>query len=689
MSSQNPLRHRGIPLFDQIRPEHVGPAIDDLVSKVEKRLTELEAGAPASWNGLLAPLEDIEEEIESTWGPVGHLLSVKNSDELRSAYEMTQPKVVALGLRIAQSEPIFKKLEELSKSPGWAGLDSAQKRIIEHNLKEMRLSGIALTGAARQRFNQIADRLSQLTTQFSNNVLDSIKQYSLILNRPEDVAGMPTSFLAAAAQSYNDHKSADKSAATAKTGPWRITLDHPSYLPFMKFCPNRRLREEVHRAFITRSSAPPHDNTPLISEILQLRQEKAKLLGFSSYADVSLSRKMAGAPERVYKLIDELCTASRQAATKENQELMLLAKKDGISDFNHWDVHYYAEKLQEQKFQFTEEELKPYFSLPSVLNGLFKLVETIFAVKVVAENGRAPVWHQDVQYFGVYNQANQRLAGFFLDPYSRPADKRGGAWMNECVMRRMHGQTLQRPEAYLICNFPPPVDAAPALLSFRDVQTLFHEFGHGLQHILTEVNFLGASGIRGVEWDAVELPSQFMENWCYHRETLMGFARHYQTNAPLPGDLFQKLVASRTFRAGSMMLRQLHFALIDLELHNRFDSKGPKSVFELDQEISRKVLVLPSLPEDRMLCSFSHIFAGGYSAGYYSYKWAEVLSADAFAAFEEAGLDDRSALQRVGAKFRDTVLALGGSLHPMEVFKKFRGREPSVQPLLRQSGLIT
>jgi oligopeptidase A len=684
----NPLRHHGIPRFDQIKAEHVLPAVDDLVSQVSKQLEILETNAQPTWIDLVETIEDIEESLEMTWGPVGHLLAVANSEELRRAYEAAQPKIVALGLRMAQSESIFRKLEKLKSSVDWQKLSSAQKRIVENSLREMQLSGIALTGAKRERFNEIAKRLSQITTDFSNNILDSIKLYSLIVKNPKDVEGMPDSFLAMAAQSFNAHKSQSEPAATPKSGPWRVTLDHPSYMPFMKLCPNRDLREKIYRAFIARASDGRHDNTELMSEILSLRQEKAKLLGFATYAELSLSRKMAGTPRRVYELIDQLHKASYEAAQKENHELAEVAHRiDGITNFNHWDVNYYAEKLQEQRYQFTEEELKPYFSLPSVLKGLFELLTEIFDIRVVNEDGKAPVWHPDVQYFGIYSREKQRIAGFFLDPYSRPADKRGGAWMNECVIRRKRQEIVQQPEAYLVCNFAPPVDGAPSLLTFRDVQTLFHEFGHGLQHMLTQVDYLGASGIRGIEWDAVELPSQFMENWCYHRQTLMGFARHYKSGAQLPDDLFQKLLSSRTYRAGSMMLRQLHFAAVDIELHDRFDPSGGRTAFEIDQQISRKMLALPSLEDDRMLCSFAHIFAGGYSAGYYSYKWAEVLSADAFAAFEEAGLNDSTKMRSVGARFRDTVLSLGGSIHPMEVFKQFRGREPSVDALLRHCGL--
>ncbi len=687
-TTSNPLRHHGIPRFDKINAEHVIPAVEDLVSHVTKQFELLESNALPTWKDLMEKLENIEESLELTWGPVGHLLSVRNSEDLRRAYEAAQPKIVALGLRMAQSESIYRKLEKLKSSDEWQQLDSAQRRIVDNSLRDMQLSGIALTGHQRERFNEIAKRLSQITTDFSNNILDSIKLYSMIVKNPKDVAGMPDSFLSMAAQSFNAHKSQSEADATARTGPWRITLDHPSYMPFMKFCPNRELREKIYRAFIGRASDGRHDNTQIMNEILKLRLEKAKLLGFSTYAELSLSRKMAGNPKRVYELIDQLHKASYDSAKKENQELAELAHRtDGITDFNHWDVNFYAEKLQEQRYQFTEEELKPYFSLPTVLNGLFELLYGIFDIRVVNEDGKAPVWHPDVQYFGIYSRDQKRIAGFFLDPYSRPADKRGGAWMNECVIRRKIQDRTQMPEAYLICNFAPPVDGAPSLLTFRDVQTLFHEFGHGLQHMLTQVDFLGAAGIRGIEWDAVELPSQFMENWCYHRQTLMGFARHYKTGEQLPDDLYQKLLSSRTYRAGSMMLRQLHFAAIDLELHDRFDPSGDRSAFDIDQQISRKILALPSLKDDRMLCSFAHIFAGGYSAGYYSYKWAEVLSADAFGAFEEAGLNDSAKMRSVGARFRDTVLSLGGSIHPMEVFKQFRGREPNVSALLRHSGL--
>jgi oligopeptidase A len=463
----------------------------------------------------------------------------------------------------------------------------------------------------------------------------------------------------------------------------------------MQHSKRRDLREKLYKAFISRASSGDLDNRQIIERILQLRQEEANILGFNSYAELSLASKMAPSYDAVEALHEQLRGASYDAAKKEFEELKAFAASKGVpeaSDLKHWDVSYWAERQREEKFAFSDEELRPYFPLPQVLKGLFDLVKRIFGVTVTAADGQAPVWHEDVRYFQIADETGEGIAYFYLDPYSRPAEKRGGAWMDDCVGRAKitvtNGTTVTRnPVAYLVCNQTPPVDGKPSLMTFREVETLFHEFGHGLQHMLTKVDYAGAAGINNVEWDAVELPSQFMENWCYHRETLLGMAKHYETGETLPEHYYQKLLAARNYMSGSAMLRQLHFGLVDLELHHRYQPGGNESINDVRNRIAETTTVLPPLPEDAFLCSFGHIFAGGYAAGYYSYKWAEVLSADAFSAFEEAGLDDSQAITATGKRFRETVLALGGSKHPMEVFKSFRGREPSTEPLLRHSGL--
>lgn len=563
-----------------------------------------------------------------------------------------------------------------------------QIRILDQHIRDAELSGIALQGHKKERFHEISKELSQLSTSFSHNVLDSTKEYSLVINNKNDMDGLPPSFFALAAQSYNQRKDVGEVSATTENGPWRITLDHPSYIPFLQHCKNRDLREQIYLASIQKASQGKFDNTNNIYKILSLRQEMARLLGFETYAQVSLAKKMAGSIKQVDTLLEELRSASWEPSLKELDEVREFAKSKGVTyDIELWDINYWFERLREHKFQYTEEDLKPYFPLPSVLEGLFKLVNRLFGITVKSHDGEAPIWHPDVRFFRIYNEDNQHIASFYLDPYSRPENKRGGAWMDECVTKGVVDGKEHLPVAYLVCNSTPPVEDRPSLMTFREVETLFHEFGHGLQHMLTTVEYPSVSGIHGVEWDAVELPSQFMENWCYHKPTLLGITKHYETGAQLPDELFEKIHAAKNFCAATFMLRQLRFGMTDMELHHRFDPNGKEDLFDLARRIAKKTSPIPMHDKDRMLCSFSHIFAGGYAAGYYSYKWAEVLSADAFSAFEEAGLDNGDTLKKTGQRFRDTILALGGSRHPMEIFKSFRGREPSTEPLLRHSGL--
>jgi oligopeptidase A len=481
---------------------------------------------------------------------------------------------------------------------------------------------------------------------------------------------------------------------TAATGPWRITLDFPSFGPFLEHSRRRDLREQLYRAFITRASSGDQDNTPLINRILQLRQQECDMLGYAHFADLSLASKMAPNVAAVEQLLEELRQASFDAAHQELVDLRDFARAqraEEADDLTHWDLPFWFERLREDRYHFSDEELRPYFPLPQVLEGLFALAHRLFGVHIEPADGEVPVWHDDVRFFRIYDEQDQEIAAFYLDAYSRPAEKRGGAWMDSCIGRSRllaePGKAVRLPVAYLTCNQTPPVDGKPSLMNFTELRTLFHEFGHGLHHMLTKVDYGMAAGIRNVEWDAVELPSQFMENWCYHRDTLMGLSAHVDTGAPLPQALYDKLCAARNYRSGSLMLRQLYFAFMDLELHARFDPNGSDTIFDVQRRIAAKTTPLPPLPEDRFLCSFGHIFAGGYAAGYYSYKWAEVLSADAFAAFEEAGLTDASALAETGRRYRNTVLALGGSQAPMDIFKAFRGREPDSTALLRHAGL--
>ncbi|AFZ30002.1 oligopeptidase A [Gloeocapsa sp. PCC 7428] len=686
--TDNPLLiGKGLPPFEQIKPDHVVPAMTQLLGELETELATLEANVSPTWSGLVEPLDRITERLRWSWGIVGHLMGVKNSPELREAYETVQPKVVEFYNKLNQSKPLYEAFKALRQSDRWDSLDTAQQRIVEAAIRDAELSGVGLEGEQRSRFNEIQLELAELSTKFSNHVLDATKAFSLTLTEQDEVDGLPPSLKSLAAQAA---RAAGEENATPEAGPWRITLDFPSFGPFMQHSTRRDLREKLYKAFISRASSGDLDNSPLIERILQLRQEEAKLLGFNSYAELSLASKMAPSIEAVENLLEELRSASYDAALQEFEELKAFAAAKGAdSELKHWDISYWAERQREEKFNFTAEELRPYFPLPQVLDGLFGLVERVFGVTVTAADGQAPVWHPDVRYFQIADETGA-IAYFYLDPYSRPAEKRGGAWMDDCISRAKIAEagttSTRKPVAYLVCNQTPPVDGKPSLMTFSEVETLFHEFGHGLQHMLTKVDYAGAAGINNVEWDAVELPSQFMENWCYHRETLLGMAKHYETGETLPEHYYQKLVAARNYMSGSAMLRQLHFSLVDLELHHRYQPGGSKTANDVRNQIAKNTTILPPLPEDAFLCSFGHIFAGGYAAGYYSYKWAEVLSADAFAAFEESGLEPEK-IASTGKRFRDTVLALGGSKHPMEVFQSFRGREPSTEPLLRHSGL--
>ena len=689
---ENPLlSFTDVPRFDLITPAHVVPAMQQLLADLDTELQQLESQVQPTWEGLVEPIERLSDRLGVVWGIVGHLMGVKNAESLRQAHQTVQPEVVQFSLRFGQSPAIYQGLKALQASAAWPTLAPTQQRIVDKLIEDAELSGVGLQGEARQRFNAIQQALAELSTQFSNHVLDATKAFGLMLTSPEDIAGLPPSLLSLAAQAARQAGAAE---ATPEQGPWRITLDSPSFAPFMEHSQRRDLREALYRAFISRASSGAEDNTPLISQILQLRQEKAALLGYHTYAELSLASKMAPDVEAVQQLLEELRQASFAAARQDLNDLKAFARDQGAAEANDlrlWDVAFWAERLREHRYAFNDEELRPYFPLPRVLDGLFALAQRLFGVRIVPADGAVPIWHPDVRFFRVYDAHEEEVAAFYLDPYSRPAEKRGGAWMDECVGRSAllaaPGRSVRLPVAYLVCNQTPPVDGRPSLMTFQEVTTLFHEFGHGLQHMLTTVNYGLASGIRNVEWDAVELPSQFMENWCYHRDTLLGMSGHVDTGEPLPEALYDKICAARNYRAGSMMLRQLYFACLDLELHHNFDAHGAETVFDVQQRIAARTTVLPPLPEDRFLCSFGHIFSGGYAAGYYSYKWAEVLSADAFAAFEEAGLEDAAAVASTGQRYRNTILALGGSRHPMAVFRDFRGREPSTAALLRHSGL--
>jgi oligopeptidase A len=691
--SQHPLlQGYGLPPFAKIKPEPVESAFSLLLSELEKQLARLENSIEPTWIGLVDPLEKLTERLNWSWGILNHLMGVKNSPELRIAYEKVQPQVVQFMNTLGQSKPIYNAFKTIRKSDIWDKLELAQQRIINAAIRDAELSGVGLEGESRERFNIIQMELAELATKYANHVLDATKAFHLVLKSKTEVDGLPSSLLSLAAQAA---RAAGEEEATPENGPWYITLDFPSYFPFMQHSTRRDLREKLYKAYVTRASSGELDNNPLIERILALRQELANLLGFDNFAQLSLASKMAKDVESVEKLLEELRLASYDAAVKDLKRLTDFASSQEAieaENLQHWDISFWAERQREAKFAFTAEELRPYFPLPQVLDGLFGLVKRLFGVTVTPADGQAPVWHEDVRYFQIADKHGEPIAYFYLDAYSRPAEKRGGAWMDACIHRRKVTEnavtSIRLPVAYLICNQTPPVDGNPSLMTFDEVETLFHEFGHGLHHMLTKVDYMGAAGINNVEWDAVELPSQFMENWCYDRPTLFGMAKHYQTGESLPEHYYQKLLAARNYMSGSAMLRQIHFSSVDMELHYRYQPGGKETAADVRDRIAKTTTILPPLPEDAFLCAFGHIFEGGYAAGYYSYKWAEVLSADAFAAFEEAGLENEMAIHTIGRRYRDTVLALGGSQHPMDVFKQFRGREPSTKALLKHNGLL-
>jgi oligopeptidase A len=686
--ADNPLvQTAGLPQFNLIEPDHVVPAVKYLLEQSEKQIASIEETLEPTWEGLLRPLEEMDLEWEYTWGPVGHLLSVKNTEAMREAHKTVLSEVVAFGLRAQQSQAIYKGLKDLRGGAEWETLDGPQRRIVERQLRSAEHAGVGLEGKAKERFNEIAEQLSKNSTDFSNHVLDATKAFALDITDLEDVEGWPESLKRVASQTYNQQKEEESTESDSENGPWRITLDLPSFLPFMQHSKRRNQREAIYRAYLTRASEGDLDNSGLIGQTLSLRRERAQLLGYDTFAELSLDSKMAPDVDAVQSMFDELLSASRPFAVQDLDEVKKCAADSGEkSPLQHWDVPFWSERLREQRFDFTDDQLRPFFPLPRVLDGLFGLSEKLFGI-TIEQMEEARVWHPDVRYFKVLNESGDTIASFYLDPYSRPQDKRGGAWMGGCLSRRRVKRELRLPVVHLCCNGTPPVGEQPSLMSFSEVETLFHEFGHGLQAMLTTVDYTDASGTSGIEWDAVELASQFMENWCYHRPTLMGMTAHVETGEPLPDDLFDKVVAARTYRSGSNMVRQLEFGMIDMALHHNHDPAGSESALDVRKRIAELTSVLPVLPEDRFLCGFGHIFSGGYAAGYYSYKWSEVLSADAFSAFEEAGLDNDTEVEQLGRKFRDTVLARGGGQHPMEVFVEFRGRKPNTGALLRHSGL--
>jgi oligopeptidase A len=671
-NSNNPLLDfTGLPRFAELKAFHVAPAIDTLLEQARAAVALAER-APPAWEAFVTPLEDANERLGRAWGQVAHLHAVLDSPELRAAYNENLPKVTQYWTELGQNQALFDKYRALRASAEFAALAPARQRIVEHALRDFRLGGAELPAENKPRYAQIQEELARLAAKFSENLLDATNAWTLVIEDASRLAGIPADVLQAARQ--EDGRG------------WKFTLHMPSYLPAMQYADDRALREEMYRASSTRASEfgkAQIDNTPLIARILALRHEAARLLGYASYADVSLVPKMADSPSQVLGFLEDLAVRARPHAERDLAELREFAREElGLEKLEAWDLAYASEKLRQKRYAFSDQEVKQYFPEDAVLAGLFRLVETLYGVR--AAPASAPSWHADVRFFDLRDARGELVGQFYMDLYARET-KRGGAWMDDARARRRRGEAIQTPVAYLNCNFPRPVGGKPALFTHDDVITLFHEFGHGLHHLLTRVEELGVSGIAGVEWDAVELPSQFMENFCWEWEVLRHMTRHVDSGAPLPRALFDKMLAAKNFQSGLAMLRQIEFSVFDMRLHCDFDPASRRSALELLQEVRERIAVLHPPEYNRFPNSFSHIFAGGYAAGYYSYKWAEVLSADAYGAFEEAASVTDA---QTGARFRDEVLAVGGSRSAAESFRAFRGREPRVDALLRHNGMI-
>ncbi|WP_370661326.1 M3 family metallopeptidase [Massilia terrae] len=690
METGNPLLDfSGLFHFDQFKPEYVTPAIEQLIADARAVVQRLEAPMDSvSWDNFVVPLEEATERLGRAWGVVNHLNNVMDTPELRATYNQNQPKVTEFWTALGQNEALFDKYKALRASPEFANLAPARKRIVENALRDFRLGGAELPEDKKQRFAEIQEQHAAISTRFSENVLDATNDYKLVVASEPELAGIP-----------DDVKQAARASAEAdgKQG-WQFTLHFPSYFPVLQFADNRQLRETIYRANATKASEmgavfselEKWDNTSNIAQLLKLRDEEARLLDYRNFAEVSLVPKMAPNPEHVIEFLEDLARRARPFAEKDLAGLRDFAKAElGIADMQAWDVTYASEKLREKRYAFSAQEVKQYFPEPKVVDGLFKLVSSLFSVAIKPDD--APVWHPDVRFFRI-ERDGQLVGQFYLDLYARPG-KGQGAWMDDARGRRMAtGGVVQTPVAYLTCNFTPPatVDGKlqPSLFTHDEVITLFHEFGHGLHHMLTEVDELSVSGISGVEWDAVELPSQFMENFCWEWEVLQHLTSNVKTGEPLPRALYDKMLAAKNFQSGMQMLRQVEFSLIDMHLHYDFDPNSQQTVQQLIDDVRGKFSVLIPPAFNRFQHSFGHIFAGGYAAGYYSYKWAEVLSADAYAAFEEAVEAGGGELtSETGKRFQREILAVGGSRPALESFKAFRGREPSIDALMRHSGM--
>ncbi len=668
-----------LPDFPALQPQFVEPALTRILDDNRRAIDNLLDGfVEPTWQALVLPLEELEDRLEKAWSPVGHLNGVMNTPEWRQAYEAVLPKLTEYHTELGQNRKLYEAYKKLAESTEYARLDEARRKVIDNALRDFRLSGVALEGDAKRRYGELRQLLAELSTKFSNNVLDATQGWFKHITDEKRVRGIP----ATALQVYR------QAAQALSLEGFVITLDAPAYLPAMQYADDRELRCELYTAYSTRASdqgpqAGKWDNSQLMTQILAARHELAQLLGFANYAEYSLATKMAGSADEVIAFLEDLALRSRAMAADEYRELQEFAAREWmIPDLQVWDVPYASEKLRLARYALSQEELRPYFPAAKVIDGLFAIVEKLFGVRFVADHSIA-TWHSDVKVFNLQRES-KIIARCYLDLYARNG-KRGGAWMDSgCSRRKRADGSLQLPVAYLVCNFTPPTATLPSLLTHSEVTTLFHEFGHGLHHMLTQIDTLPVAGINGVAWDAVELPSQFLENWCWEPEAIPLLSAHYETGAPLPQALLDKMLAAKNFQSGLFMVRQLEFALFDFKLHRDYDARQPRPVQEVLDGVRRAVAVY-SLPAfNRFQHGFTHIFAGGYAAGYYSYKWAEVLSADAYAAFEEEGVFNPD----TGQRFLREILERGGAREPMALFVAFRGRKPKVDALLRHSGML-
>jgi oligopeptidase A len=673
----NPLLEQtGLPAFSRIKPEHVEPAIDHLLSENRRLIAELLDTVKApTWQNLVEPIEVWEDRLERVWSPVSHMNAVVNNEELRAAYNACLPKLSDYGTEIGHNERLFSAYKSVATQS--AQLDDAQRKVLDNALRDFHLSGVDLPAAEKERFKGISQELSQLTSSFSENVLDATHAWSKRVDDVDALAGLPQSALDLARQT----------AEQRGLKGWLLTLDFPSYLPVMTYADDPLLRRELYEAYQTRASdqgpnADEYDNSAIMDRILRLRHEQAQLLGFANFAECSLVRKMARSTDEVLHFLHDLAAKSKEQAERELDELKTFAaKQHAVAELEPWDIAYYSEKLRQQRYSITQEEVKPYFPATRVVPGMFEVVGRLYGLSFQQVEG-IDSWHPDVKFYEIRDHDGSLRGQFYFDLYARQ-NKRGGAWMDTCQSRMKTESVEQIPVAYMVCNFTPPVGGKPALLTHDEVETLFHEFGHGLHHMLTRVDYSAVSGINGVAWDAVELPSQFMENFCWQREALDLFAAHYETGAGIPDELYQRMLAAKNFQSGMMMARQLEFSLFDFRIHLEFDPARGGQIYEILRQVRDEVAVIEPPAWTRFAHAFSHIFAGGYAAGYYSYKWAEVLSADAFALFEEKGVFD----QVTGQSFLHNILEKGGSRDAMELFVAFRGREPQIDALLRHTGI--